>query len=103
MKKIIALLPLLVLACLVSDSAAVSPMPFEELKPGQKAITCTFHIIYMADREKGGPGEESSKTLFFEVSAPRRDVLEEMIRYAGNKLNKENLSEFRLECKFPLQ
>ena len=103
MKKIIVLLPILVLACFASNSAAVSPMPYEELKPGQTAIMCTFHTVYMADREKGIPAEESSKTLFFEASAPKRDVLEEMTRYAGNKLDKGNLSEFRLECKFPLQ
>lgn len=103
MKKIIVLLAILVLACLASNSAAVSPMPFEELKPGQTAIVCTFHVVYMADREKGLHGEESSKTLFFEASAPKKDVLEEMTRRAGSKLDKGNLSEFRLECKFPLQ
>jgi len=103
MKKIIVLLPILVLACFTSNSAAVSPMPFEELKPGQTAIVCTFHVAYMADRERGLHGEESSKTLFFETSAAKREVLEEMTKYVGNKLDKGNLSEFRLECKFPLQ
>lgn len=78
-------------------------MPFEELKPGQTAIACTFHVVYMADREKGLHGEDSSKTLFFEASAPKKEVLEEMIRHAGSKLDKGNPSEFRLECKFPLQ
>jgi hypothetical protein len=57
----------------------------------------------MADRERGLHGEESSKTLFFETSAAKREVLEEMTKYVGNKLDKGNLSEFRLECKFPLQ
>ena len=103
MKRIIVLLPILVLACFASNSAAVSPMPFEELKPGQTAIVCTFHVAYMADRERGLHGEESSKTLFFETSAAKREVLEEMTKYVGNKLDKGNLSEFRLECKFPLQ
>jgi len=78
-------------------------MPFEELKPGQTAIVCTFHVVYMADREKGLHGEESSKTLFFEASAQKKEVLEEMIRRAGSKLDRGNPSEFRLECKFPLQ
>jgi len=78
-------------------------MPFEELKPGQTAIVCTFHVVYMADREKGLHGEESSKTLFFEASAQKKEVLEEMIRRAGSKLDRVNPSEFRLECKFPLQ
>lgn len=103
MKKKIVLLPILALAYFASNSAAVSPMPFEELKPGQTAIVCTFHVVSMADREKGLHGEESSKTLFFEASAPKREVLEEMIRQAGSGLDRGNISGFRLECKFPLQ
>jgi hypothetical protein len=103
MKKTIVLLPLLVLACFAANSAAVSPMPFEELRPGQTAIACTFHVMYMSDREKGTPAEEFSKTLFFEASAAKKEVLEEMIRQAGSRLDRGHPSEFRLECKFPAQ
>jgi hypothetical protein len=101
MKEITFLILLFVLACLAHDSAAVSPMPVEELKPGQTAITCAIHIAYMPEREKMTPGEVYSKTLFFEASAPKRDVLAEMTRYIDNRLNTGSVTEFRLECKFP--
>lgn len=103
MKKIILSILVLFLVVLARDSQAVSPMPIEELKPGQTAIVCAIHTAYFPDREKGTPGEGSSKTLFFEASASKKDVLEEMTRYIGNRLNEANLSEFKLECKFPGQ
>lgn len=101
MKRITFLIVLFVLACMAHDSAAVSPMPIEELKPGQTAIICAIHISYMPDREKVTPGEVYSKTFFFEASAPKRDVLEEMTRRIDDKLNKGNVSEVKIECKFP--
>ena len=102
MKTIIAFLLLIfVLGCVARDSAAVSPMPFEELKPGQTVIACAVHIVYMPDREKVVPEEVYSKTLFFEVSAPKGDVLEEMNRRIHSKLDRGNVSEVKLECKFP--
>ena len=92
---------IIVLFGLVGNSSATSPMPIEELKPGQTAIACAIHIVYMPDREKVTSGEAYSKTFFFEVSAPKRDVLQEMTRHIDDKLDKGNVSEVKLECKFP--
>ncbi len=101
MRRIAFFIVLFVLACLARDSAAVSPMPIEELKPGQTAIVCAVRIVYAADRDRGIPEEVDAKTLFFEVSAPKIDVVAEMTKYIDNRLDKGKASEVKLECKFP--
>ena len=101
MRKITFFIALVVLTCLAHDSAAVSPMPIEELKPGQTAIACAVRIVYAPDRDRGIPEEVYAKTLFFEVASQKKDVLEEMTRYVENKLDKGNVTEVKLECKFP--
>jgi len=61
-------------------------------------MLCIWQIEKRAFMERN-----PQKTLFFEASAQKKEVLEEMIRRAGSKLDRGNPSEFRLECKFPLQ
>jgi len=85
---------------LVGSSSATSPQP-EEVKPGQTATICTTHIVYITDREKGTLQHEASSTLAYEASMPKAGVLEKITAYISNKLDEWNVSEFRLECKFP--
>ena len=92
----------MVLFGLAGNSSATSPMP-EELKPGQIAPVCVIHIIYVPDIEKGIPREDTSSTLVYGVSESKKDVFEKVIRYLSDKLNEGNISEFKVECKFPKQ
>jgi len=73
----------------------------EEMKPGHDENACTIHVVYMPDSEKEIPGKEFSSTLIFEASMLRGDVLEKVTRQISEKLNEGNVSEFKLECKFP--
>jgi len=100
MRKLTVLIIILVLMCLVHNAEAVSPMPFEELKPGQTAIVCAFHITYITDQTRGIP-EEQMSTFAFEASNAKRDVLEWVNKYINDKLNERNVSAFKVECKFP--
>ena len=99
MKKVTVLIFILALVGLTDNSAAVSPMP-EGVKPGPSATVCTIHIACITDSERGTP-EEQTSTFAFEVSEAKRDVLEWVTKYINNKLNERNVSEFKIECKFP--
>ena len=99
MKKTSILLCTIVLFGFAGDSFATSPMP-EEVKPGQTATVCTIHIACITDREKGIP-EEQTVNFAFEVSEAKRDVLEWVTGYVRNKLDERNVSEFKVDCRFP--
>ncbi len=90
---------MIVLFGVPGDSFATSPMP-EEVKPGQTATVCTVHITYITDHERGMLEEQTSK-FAFEVSEAKKDVLEWVTKYINNKLDERNVSEFKIECKFP--
>jgi hypothetical protein len=87
---------------LVRNTEAVSPMPFEELKPGQTATVCDFRITYITDHTRGLP-EEQTSAFAFEASTDKRDVLEWVNKYINDKLIEKNVSAFKVECKFPNQ
>lgn len=102
MKKTLIFILTMVLFGLAVNSYATSPMP-EELRPGPTAPVCVIHIVYMPDIEKGIPRENTSSTLVYEVSESKKDVFEKVTRYLSDKLNEGNISEFKVECKFPKQ
>jgi len=93
---------MVVLLGLAANSSATSPMP-EEVKPGQNESVCIIHVVYVTDREKEIPGEESSSTFVFENSMPKKTVIEKVAKHISEKLNEGNVSEFRAECKFAKQ
>jgi hypothetical protein len=99
MKKISILICMSVLFGLAGNSFATSPMP-EEVKPGLTATVCTIHIVCITERERGTPEEQTAK-FAFEVSEAKKDVLEWVTRYINNKLNERNVTEFKVECRFP--
>ncbi len=99
MKRASILLCVIVLFGFVGDSFATSPMP-EEVKPGLTVTVCTIHIVSIKDHERGIP-EEQTAQFAFEVSEAKRDVLEWVARYINNKMNERNVTEFKVECKFP--
>ena len=93
-----------ILLCMIlfgfaGDSFATSPMP-EEVKPGQTATICTIHIACITDRERGIPEEQTAK-FAFEVSEAKKDVLEWVTKYINNKMNERNVTEFKVDCRFP--
>ncbi|MDD1744820.1 MAG: hypothetical protein LUQ20_03275 [Candidatus Methanoperedens sp.] len=100
MKKLSVFIFMIFLFGIAGKAAAVSPMPFEELKPGQTAIVCAFHITYITDQTRGIP-EEQTSTFAFEASNAKKDVLEWVNKYINDKLNERNVSAFKVECKFP--
>ena len=102
MKEISVLILMIALLGLAENSSATSPMP-EEVKPGQTENICTVHVAYSLDREKGILLEETSSTLTFEPSMSRKDVLDKITKHLSNRLNDVNVSEFKVECKFPKQ
>ncbi|MCL5023558.1 MAG: hypothetical protein M1497_09370 [Nitrospirae bacterium] len=57
-------------------------------------------MVYIADPEKGIPGGDSSSNLVFEAIQPKKDVLERVTEYVGNRMNEGNVAEFKIECKF---
>jgi hypothetical protein len=99
MKKTSILLCMIVLCGFVGNSFATSPMP-EEVKPGPTATVCTIHTICIADRERGTHEEQTAK-FAFEVSEAKKDVLEWVTGYVKNKLNERNVTEFKVDCRFP--
>jgi len=99
MKRASILLCVIVLSGFVGDSFATSPMP-EEVKPGMTATICTIHITCMRDRERGTQ-EELASTYAFEASEAKKDVFEWVTRYIHDKFNERNVTEFKVECKFP--
>jgi hypothetical protein len=101
MKGMTLLLCVLFTTCFVHEAAAVSPMPVEELKPGQTAILCSVHILYHADRDKGIPAEDFRKRLFFEAAASKAEVLAEAARYAGHWLDRGIVSDVTVSCSYP--
>lgn len=100
MGKISIIVFMIVLFGHVGYSSATSPMP-EELKPGQTENVCTIHVVYSLDGEQGILLEEASSTLTFKASMSKKDVLEKITNHLSNKLNDVNVSEFKVECKFP--
>ena len=82
---------------LAGNSSATSPMP-EEVKPGMSATVCAIHLTCANER---GMQEELTSTFAFEVSEAKKDVLEWVSTYVNGKLNERNVSEFRIDCKFP--
>lgn len=102
MKKVSALILMIVLFGLAGNSSAVSPMP-EEAKPGQTTHVCIIHFVYNLDKEKGVLMEEANSTLTFESSISKKNVLEKTTKHLSDKLNEGNISEFELKCKFAKQ
>jgi len=100
MKKASMFILIIFLFGLVGNSSATSPMP-EELKPGQTENVCTIYVVYSLDGEQGILREETSSTLTFDASMSKKDVLEKITKHLSNKLNDVNVSEFKVECKFP--
>jgi hypothetical protein len=100
MKKTSIFILIICLFGLVGNLSATSPMP-EESKPGQTENFCMVHVAHSVDSEKGILREEASSTLTFEASTSKKDVLERLTQYLNKKLNEDNISEFKVECKFP--
>ena len=90
---------MIALLYLTSNASATSPVP-EEIKPGATSPVCTTHIIYITDNEKGSHAEEFSSHFVYEVTEPKKDVLEKVTKFMSGKLNEVNVSEFKVECKF---
>lgn len=99
MKRASILLCVIPLLWFAGDSFATSPMP-EEVKPGLTATVCTIHIAIITDRERGAH-EEQTATFAFEVSETKGDVLGWVTRYINNKMNERNVTEFKVDCRFP--
>ena len=102
LKKSIVLVSvtLIILLWHLGNAVATSPQP-EEVRPGPTTTVCTTHIIYTADIEKGRAQHEAYVTHNFDESIPKKEVTEKMTTYINNKLKEWNVSEFKLECKFP--
>jgi hypothetical protein len=94
---------LFALAGMVSNSAAVSPMPMEELKVGPSQTVCIIHLVHIPEHGKEIVGLETTSTLVFNPTVLKSDVLEKAKNYINLKLNEENISEFKVECTFPKQ
>ncbi|MDA8077725.1 MAG: hypothetical protein M0Z79_02190 [Nitrospiraceae bacterium] len=102
MRKLLILAVISVLLAAVGSVSAVSPTPpAEDIGLGKAETVCLVHISYNPDRDKGMPHEEASASLFFDVSEPKKNVLERVTGYIEHKIAEGNASEFRLECKFP--
>ena len=99
MKKASISLSIIVSFWLAGYSFATSPMP-EEVKPGQKENVCTVRIVYISEHEGASVNEETLSVLTFDAAASKREVLDKITSYLDNKLNEENVIEFRSECKF---
>ncbi|MCX5717800.1 MAG: hypothetical protein NTW44_05715 [Nitrospirae bacterium] len=99
MKKISISIAIIILFWLSGKADATSPQP-EEVKPGPATTVCNIYIVYTAT-EKGIPLEAESSSFTFDASVPKKDVLEKMMSHARNKLSEWNVSEFKIECKFP--
>lgn len=100
MKKISIFISIIILFWFSGKAAATSPQP-EEVKPGPTATVCTTHIIYIADQEKGTTQREASVTHTFDESIGKKEVMEKMTMYMNNKFKEWNVSDFKIECKFP--
>ena len=100
MKKISLFISATILFWLAGSVYATSPMP-EELKPGQIENVCTIHITYSLDRKQGVLKEETSSALTFDPSISKKDILDKTTSILSDKLNEGNISEFKIECRFP--
>jgi len=100
MEKTLIFIFMIVFLGLAEDSSATSPMP-EEVKPSQTENICTIRVAYSLDREKGILLEETSSTLTFEASMSKKDILDKITKHLSNRLDDVNVSEFKVECKFP--
>jgi hypothetical protein len=100
MKKTLVLLLLCALMGIGRNAGAVSPMPMEELKPVTTETVCIIHIVHTPEHGKGIIGEESSATFVFNASVSKNDVLEKAKNFISQKLNDENIANFKLECTF---
>ena len=99
----VLLLIIFAIAGMVSNSAAVSPMPMEELKVGPSQTVCVIHIVHIPEHGKEIVGLESTSTLIFNPAVLKSDVLEKTKNYINLKLNEGNISSFKVECLFPKQ
>jgi hypothetical protein len=97
------LLIIFALAGMVRNSAAVSPMPMEELRLGTSQTVCVIHIVHIPEHGKGIIGFETTSTLVFNPAVLKSDVLEKANNYISHKLNEDKVSSFKLECTFPKQ
>ncbi len=116
-KMLFSCIAAVVLLILAGGAAAVSPMPQEihegaEKKPSETLGSvqpstkiengCSVNIISFQNAAKGQPyREDSFSSLIFESSVTRKEMIEDIMRYITNKLSKEGVSEFRIECKLP--
>jgi len=115
MKRFVIFLSfLLVLIPSVAGIAlAVSPMPeeiekdverksFEKVKQGETDIVCKVRIIYKNDATSGKPSREDfSHSVVMEGLITKKDTLEKTLRLIEDKLKEEDISEVKIECKFP--
>ena len=99
----VLLLIIFALAGMVSNSAAVSPMPMEELKLGPSQTVCVIHLVHIPEHGKEIVGLETTSTLVFNPTVLKSDVLEKTKNYINLKLNEGNISSFKVECIFPKQ
>jgi hypothetical protein len=90
---------IVVLFGLAGNSSATSPMP-EEVMPVPMENICTVHIVRSVDLGQEVLKEENSSNLKFESSMSRKDVLEKLTQYMNKKLYEDNISEFKVDCKF---
>jgi hypothetical protein len=100
MKKSLVVLLLCALIGIGRNAGAVSPMPMEELKHGMTETVCIINIVHTPEHGKGIIGEESSATFVFNASVSKNDVLEKVKNFISQKLNEENISDFKIECTF---
>ncbi len=100
MKKTLISIFMIALLCLAVNASGTSPVP-EEIMPGATSTVCTTHIVYITENDKGIHPEEFSSHFVFEVTEPKKDVLEKVAKFMSEKLNEGNVSEFKVECKFP--
>jgi hypothetical protein len=102
-------IPLLLIPLVVCDAVAVSPMP-EEIQKGQSeksiqsetAAVCMVKIIYKTDKVSGKPPRgDFSHSVVIEVFAPKREAIEKTVGSIDDKLKEEDISEVKIECRFP--
>ena len=100
---------LLLIPLVVCNAIAVSPMPeeiekkqSEKLRQSETAAVCMVKIIYKTDTVSGKPlREDFSHSAVIDGFTPKRDAIEKTVGSIGDKLKEEDISEVKIECRFP--
>ncbi len=100
MKKASISIAIILLLGFADIAFGTSPQP-EEVRPVAKETVCTMQVAYSLESEKGVRREEASSSVAFDASVAKKDVLDKMTGRISEILSEANVSEFRLECKFP--